>query len=209
TPYRPNQAALNNLYGTGDGCSAYGNRNFWRFYTDWFGSTRANLPNQIASCPSGLGPVYRYWNNLSGGHFYTADYNEVKLIATNWPDSFKYEMGAFCIRTPEMGIGSTYNTALHRFWSPVFNGHFYTASEAEKNDVIRKYPGVWNYEGTVGWVLPGPNSQRPNAKPVYRFWSGVYNRHFYTISEAEKNDVINKYPGIWSYEGAVYWAEVL
>jgi hypothetical protein len=39
TPYRPNQAALNNLYGTGDGCSAYGNRNFWREYTDWFGST--------------------------------------------------------------------------------------------------------------------------------------------------------------------------
>lgn len=39
TPYQPNQAALNNLYGTGDGCSAYGNRNFWRLFTDWFGST--------------------------------------------------------------------------------------------------------------------------------------------------------------------------
>ncbi|GGL66009.1 hypothetical protein GCM10009706_00580 [Curtobacterium citreum] len=39
TPYTPNQAALNNLYGTGDSCSAYGNRNFWRLYSDWFGST--------------------------------------------------------------------------------------------------------------------------------------------------------------------------
>ncbi len=39
TPYRPNQAALNNLYGTGDSCSSYGNRNFWRMFTDWFGST--------------------------------------------------------------------------------------------------------------------------------------------------------------------------
>lgn len=37
TPYRPNQAALNNLYGTGDSCSSYGNRNFWRFFHDWFG----------------------------------------------------------------------------------------------------------------------------------------------------------------------------
>ena len=37
TPYQPNAAALRNLYGTGDSCSAYGNRNFWRFYTDWFG----------------------------------------------------------------------------------------------------------------------------------------------------------------------------
>lgn len=40
TPYQPNAAALNNLYGTGDGCSAYGNRNFWRMYSDWFGSTQ-------------------------------------------------------------------------------------------------------------------------------------------------------------------------
>jgi len=38
TPYTPNAAALNNLYGTGDGCSAYGNRNFWRIFSDWFGS---------------------------------------------------------------------------------------------------------------------------------------------------------------------------
>ncbi|MEY4980930.1 MAG: hypothetical protein RL174_268, partial [Actinomycetota bacterium] len=39
TPYTPNAAALANLYSTGDSCSAYGNRNFWRYYTDWFGST--------------------------------------------------------------------------------------------------------------------------------------------------------------------------
>lgn len=40
TPYQPNQAALNNMYGTGNGCSAYGNRNFWRAWNDWFGTTR-------------------------------------------------------------------------------------------------------------------------------------------------------------------------
>ena len=38
TPYTPNNAALDNMYGTGDSCSAYGNRNFWRFFHDWFGS---------------------------------------------------------------------------------------------------------------------------------------------------------------------------
>ncbi len=44
TPYQPNAAALNTLYGTGDGCSAYGNRNFWRMFNDWFGPTTTNLP---------------------------------------------------------------------------------------------------------------------------------------------------------------------
>ena len=40
TPYQPNAAALRAGYGTGDGCSAYGNRNFYNFFTDWFGSTQ-------------------------------------------------------------------------------------------------------------------------------------------------------------------------
>lgn len=38
TPYQPDAAALANLYGTGGSCSSYGNRNFWAYFTDWFGS---------------------------------------------------------------------------------------------------------------------------------------------------------------------------
>jgi hypothetical protein len=53
TPYQPNAAALGNLYGTGDGCSAYGNRNFWRMFTDWFGDPRGPLPGD----PSPIGRV--------------------------------------------------------------------------------------------------------------------------------------------------------
>jgi hypothetical protein len=42
TPYQPNATALSNLYGSQtDGCSSYGNRNFWRIFSDWFGSTKA------------------------------------------------------------------------------------------------------------------------------------------------------------------------
>ena len=40
TPYQPNAAALRAGYGEGDGCSAYGNRNFYNYFTDWFGPTR-------------------------------------------------------------------------------------------------------------------------------------------------------------------------
>jgi len=41
TPYQPNAAALAAGYGTGDGCSSYGNRNFYNYFTDWFGSTQS------------------------------------------------------------------------------------------------------------------------------------------------------------------------
>lgn len=44
TPYQPNAAALRNLYGTGDTCSSYGNRNTWTIWTDWFGDPTEPLP---------------------------------------------------------------------------------------------------------------------------------------------------------------------
>ena len=44
TPYQPNAAALANLYGTGNSCSSYGNRNFWRYYWDWFGDPTVSSP---------------------------------------------------------------------------------------------------------------------------------------------------------------------
>ncbi|WP_404475502.1 FG-GAP repeat domain-containing protein [Microbacterium aerolatum] len=44
TPYQPNAAALRANYGEGDACSSYGNRNFYNYFTDWFGSTHATVP---------------------------------------------------------------------------------------------------------------------------------------------------------------------
>lgn len=40
TPYQPNASAIRAGYGEGDTCGSYGNRNFFHFYTDWFGSTQ-------------------------------------------------------------------------------------------------------------------------------------------------------------------------
>jgi hypothetical protein len=45
TPYQPNTAALAAGLGAGDACSSYGNRNFFTYYRDWFGT------------PNGLSPI--------------------------------------------------------------------------------------------------------------------------------------------------------
>jgi hypothetical protein len=42
TPYQPNPAAIAAGYGSGDSCSAYGNRNFFNYFYDWFGSPTGN-----------------------------------------------------------------------------------------------------------------------------------------------------------------------
>lgn len=44
TPYQPNAAALAAGYGKAPPCGSYGNRNFWNFFTDWFGSTTQRPP---------------------------------------------------------------------------------------------------------------------------------------------------------------------
>ncbi|MCL2736352.1 MAG: FG-GAP-like repeat-containing protein [Propionibacteriaceae bacterium] len=49
TPYQPNQAALENLYGQGDSCSAYGNRNFWTTLNSWFPSAPILLSSTVTS----------------------------------------------------------------------------------------------------------------------------------------------------------------
>jgi hypothetical protein len=41
---------------------------------------------------------------------------------------------------------------------------------------------------------------------VYRFWSPVANRHFYTISDEERDGLIANYAYFWTYEGPVYSA---
>ncbi|GAA4485366.1 hypothetical protein [Microbacterium panaciterrae] len=62
TPYQPNASALAAGYGEGDTCGAYGNRNFYNYFTDWFGSTQggssANNPvgfvDAVTSTPGSI-----------------------------------------------------------------------------------------------------------------------------------------------------------
>lgn len=57
TPYTPNASALNAQWGEGDGCGSYGNRNFYMYWSEWFGDPRvagpqADIPYVWATYPS-------------------------------------------------------------------------------------------------------------------------------------------------------------
>lgn len=74
TPYVPNMAALRDLDGSGDRCSAYGNRNFWRDYWRWFGNpnglevnvVKALYTDILGRLPEGAG-LAGWSNALSAG----------------------------------------------------------------------------------------------------------------------------------------------
>ncbi|MEV8337699.1 hypothetical protein [Leucobacter sp. NPDC077196] len=73
TPYRPNAASLAAGWGTGDGCSSYGNRNFYNFYKTWFGSAtsgyavHAKLKSLYNSQKSTTGKPTGAAKSISGG----------------------------------------------------------------------------------------------------------------------------------------------
>lgn len=77
TPYRPNQAALNAGYGLGNSCSSYGNRNFYAYFVDWFGSTEYTVwgaigdkYNSLGGAGGTLGDIRSNVYNSTGGSRY-------------------------------------------------------------------------------------------------------------------------------------------
>ncbi|MFK3834339.1 hypothetical protein [Microbacterium sp. NPDC087868] len=123
TPYQPNAAALRAGYGTGDGCSAYGNRNFYNYFTDWFGST------QSASAPQGLVKVGTAVWLVSGQNRYhiTAEaYPEYKAVlgapkVTTASALTPYTVGArgsFYVKNASTGVvAMLQGSQTHRFAS--------------------------------------------------------------------------------------------
>jgi len=66
---------------------------------------------------------------------------------------------------------------------------------------------TYDGEGDVFVAKIGEVSGDDGPLPVYRFWSPQNSRHFYTISQAEKDYVQATYPSsIWTYETVAYYA---
>jgi len=61
TPYQPNAAALAAGFGEGDGCSAYGNRNFYNYFKLWFGD-----PTSGGGTNPSPEAITTYWNANGG-----------------------------------------------------------------------------------------------------------------------------------------------
>ncbi len=142
---------------------------------------------------------------------------------SGWQDSNVYEdtglstgtVYTYVVRTRDrstnhnVGVDSaeasvTTPTPVYRFWSAVWQRHFYTIKESEKNKLIEKYSDVWtDFEGVAYYAFAGATD--PIAVPVYRFWSAQLRTHFYTMSETERDKLRNQYPDVWQYEGPAFY----
>jgi len=99
--------------------------------------------------------------------------------------------------------------SLYRFYSDTFKGHFYTTSFAESEGL--KTDTNWLYEGEVteqtvnASLLSETEQSNLSITPVYRFWSENFKHHFYTVSEIERQSLVDNDPN-WEYEAVAYHA---
>lgn len=125
TPYQPNAAALAAGYGEGDSCSAYGNRNFYNYFTDWFGSTLTSAPSTTAQVlqDATSGKVYL----VSGTVKYAFPTSE-RAVQFTWvsarrvvssSDLAKYTDGGVAPRAIRTDAGTVYLLdGGRKFWVP-------------------------------------------------------------------------------------------
>jgi uncharacterized protein with LGFP repeats len=74
TPYRPTDAALHSgpagvpQTDPAAACAAYGNRNFWTYFTDWFGSTQSTGAGEILIAYNALGGTRSWLGAVTSGY---------------------------------------------------------------------------------------------------------------------------------------------
>ncbi len=95
-----------------------------------------------------LAPVYRFWSDTLGGHFYTISETEKDKLVRDFAHVWKFEGVAFYAYPPDRApVGSK---PVYRFWSDSLGRHFYSIRESEKQKLVDQFTQVWTFEG-VAW----------------------------------------------------------
>lgn len=103
-----------------------------------------------SSSDTGLSPVFRFYNRRTGTHFYTISASERDLVMT-YP-TYSYEGIAWYARQVNSPAAGT--IAIYRFYHRQQGTHFYTASAAERDNVIANLSGTYDYEGIAYRAWP-------------------------------------------------------
>jgi hypothetical protein len=145
--------------------------------------------------------VHRFFNPSKGVHFYTNDLNEVNSVRSRL-GNYQYEGKVYdTVTDTEAG-----NTQLYRFFNPKASYHFMTTSAMEAATVVNN--PSWGYvsEGRSFSVSTAMTAFA--SSPVYRFYrvlDGV-GQHFYTSSEAERQNILNNPSWGYQAEGVGWYA---
>ena len=142
-------------------------------------ATETNLPSvSIEQTTPQIVPLYQYWNPRVHDHFYTQSIQEIGVTTPGQKGLHGYiAQGVAChlFSAPSSGV-----VPLHRYYHGGPNAnHFYTTNAGEIGTTIVGQGGRYGYvyEGVAGYCY---NTQVYGTSPLYRYYGGRRNGHFYT-----------------------------
>ena len=154
------------------------------------GQIDSNDPRNVVT------PLYRFYRKGNDSHFFTVTESEKEAVDVFW-DYEGISQHVLHSMVPSA-------TPVYRMFNNVSKSHFYTASEAELSNIQQNLSHVYSLEGIAFYALKYPVY---NAKPVYRFYSPKTASHFFTISETEKDQIIQTIPETdLKYDGIAWYA---
>lgn len=172
TPYQPNQGALDAGWSQVN-CGAYGNRNFYLYFTDWFGNTTlSNLPGCDEATNTSLACIWRLYSPTSA-QFLTAS-NQIRdnLFVQN---SYQYVGKSFFGNVAAMPG----NIPIYRL-TDTGGGMFLTANLAEYNDLVAAGftgNGIDFYAAPAGSNSGYPVYRMYKSSTGARLWTGDFNEY--------------------------------
>ncbi|MEM8723431.1 MAG: hypothetical protein AAGE84_29800 [Cyanobacteria bacterium P01_G01_bin.39] len=161
--------------------------------TEIFLATLEILTGDENDAPS---TVYRFLNNDTGVHFYTA--NEAEKNTVEDLANFSFEGASYSGADPLTGAEDT--VPVYRFLNENTGVHLYTISENERGAVAELEN--FSFEGEV---FSAYETEIEGSIPIYRFFNSTTGAHFYTPSVAERDNIENNLPDYQS-EGIAYYA---
>ncbi len=194
TPYQPNPSAIANLNGAGDSCGAYGNRNFWKLYNDWFGSTSYSFGNKpsnqsvYAKAPC-TAPFY---DSTWVGRLYnpdTADY----LFTTNRTEAcVAISYGYIWDDLVMQNIPASDADAVPVYRIVNYSGHLYTTDIGVRDNYINNFS--YTNEGIAFY---GYSTAKANTLPVSLLSNGKGS--FFLTSAGKEVQYFGENYGYFSY----------
>ena len=174
TPYQPNSAALSAGYDNGDSCSSYGNRNFWEYFTDWFGST-----NQVLKgCNISASNTMCVWRLItpSGQDFLTNNIDERNALVAG---GYSYQNVAFYSHSSQ-----TMNSIpVYRLISGA-GIHYWCV---DNNEIQSLISNGYRNEGIAWFADPAPAN---TDYPVFQLFNGSNSE--WTTDSNTKNQLISQ-----------------
>jgi len=144
----------------------------------------------------GLVPVYRYHHAANHNHFYTANASEIGTTHPGHSGNHGFQCeGILGYVSPHEFPGSV---AIHRYFHPGKNDHFYTVSVNEIGTTQVGHTGNhgYKYEGVLGYAYPAEH----HVNHVWRYYHEGNKNHFYTTDEKEIGTIVNGAVGNHGYK---------